>query len=106
MKDHGYAFFVKRPRTINDLCRPHRLEEESAYEVVKVVHLSAIDYENFITDMLADRQFIEDHSHLCVKAEVWKCLFVCRKGQESGILVMPEDKRFVGWAAYGISGET
>lgn len=99
MNDSNYAYFVKRPRTINDLCRPHRLEEERAYEIVKVVRLSAIDYENFITDMLADRQFIEDYSRLCAQEEVWNCLFICEKGQERGVLVMPEGECFVGWAA-------
>lgn len=103
MKGRDYAYFVNRPRTIHDLCRPHRPEEERAYEIVKVVRLSAIDYENFITDMLVDRQFIEDYSHLCAQEEVWKCLFISEKGHERGVLVMPEGECFVGWAAKSIS---
>lgn len=100
MKDRKYAYFVKLPRVINDLCRPHRPEDERSFEVVKVIYLAAIDYENFITDMLADRQFIEDHAHLCEQADTWKCLLVRRQGGNDGVLVMPADRCFVGWAGY------
>ena len=41
--------------------RPHPIEKERPYRIVTEIQLPAIDYENFITDMLADRQFIEDH---------------------------------------------
>ena len=64
------------------------------------VKLAKIDYENFITDMLADRQFIEDHAALCAKGEVWRCILVQQRGHADGVLVMPEDGCFVGWAAY------
>ena len=62
--------------------------------------LSAIDYENFITDMLADRQFIEDSADLCEKGEVWRCLLVQKRGCQDGVLVLPEEGCFVGYAAY------
>jgi hypothetical protein len=61
----GSAYFVERPRTMADLSVPHPFERERLYEVVKTVKLARIDYENFITDLLADRQFIEDHAALC-----------------------------------------
>ena len=66
MKKTGYAYFVESPRTIDDLMEPYPIEQETAYEIVKTVKLSGIDYENFITDMIADRQFIEDHAALRV----------------------------------------
>ena len=50
--------------------------------------------------MLADRQVIEDYGKRCKKGEVWECLFVRRKGQNNGVLIMPEHDCFVGWAAY------
>lgn len=100
MNDCNYAYFVKRPRTINDLCRPHRPEEERPFEVAKVIRLAAIDYENFITDMLADRQFIEDNALLCEQEDTWRCLLVCRQGSSDGVLVMPVERCFVGWAGY------
>ncbi len=97
---HGYAYFVERPRRIEDLKVPHLIEKERPYWIVTEIQLPAIDYENFITDMLADRQFIEDHGRRCKKGEVWDCLLVRRRGQPDGVLVMPEDGRFVSWAAY------
>ena len=71
MKKPGYAHFVESPRTIDDLMEPHPIEQETAYEIVKTVKLSGIDYENFITDMIADRQFIEDNAALCSQGRTW-----------------------------------
>ena len=96
----GYAFFVERPRRIEDLMVPHPLEKERLYRIVTEIRLPAIDYENFISDMLADREFIEDHGRRCKKGEVWDCLLVRRRGCTDGVLIMPEDGCFVGWAAY------
>ena len=100
----GYAYFVERPRRIEDLMVPHLIELERPYRIVTEIQLPVIDYENFITDMLADRQFIEDHGRRCKKSEVWACLLVRRRGQPNGVLVMPEDGCFVGWAAYFFNG--
>ena len=94
------AYFVKAPRRIKDLRALHSVEEERAYKVVKQVKLAMIDYENFITDMVADRQFIEDSAALCSKDETWLCILVQQRGRTDGVLVMPEDGCFVGWAAY------
>lgn len=80
--------------------QPHPIEREHAYEIVKQVKLAKIDYENFITDMVADRQFIEDNANLCSKDEIWRCILVQQHGRTNGVLVMPEDGCFVGWAAY------
>ena len=100
MPQTGYAYFVEKPRVLEDLTKPHLLEQERPFEVVKAVKLGTIDYENFITDMIADRQFIEDNADLCSKGEIWKCLLVQKRGSHGGILVMPEDKCYVGYAAY------
>ena len=99
MKKPGYAHFVESPRTIDDLMEPHPIEQETAYEIVKTVKLSGIDYENFITDMIADRQFIEDNAALCSQGETWRCLLVQRRGRTGGVLVVPADSCHVGWAA-------
>ena len=100
MKKNSYAYFVESPRTTNDLMVPHPIEQERIYEIVKTIKLSGIDYENFITDMVADRQFIEDNANLCSKDEAWRCILVQQGGRTDGVLVMPEDGCFVGWAAY------
>lgn len=100
MHGTGYAYFVRHPRTIDDLSCPHPVEREQPYSIVKTVTLSAIDYENFLTDMLADRQFIEDSAALCGTGDTLRCLFVRRHGLRSGVLVMPEKRRWVGYAAW------
>ena len=88
----GYAYFVERPRTIDDLRQPHPIESEKPYEIVKVISLAGIDYENFITDMVADRQFLEDNATLCSKnGSVLRCLLVKRRKADAGILVVPDE---------------
>ena len=99
MKKPGYAHFVESPRTIDNLMELHPIEQETAYEIVKTVKLSGIDYENFITDMIADRQFIEDNAVLCSQGETWRCILVQRRGRTGGVLVVPADSCHVGWAA-------
>ena len=100
MKITGKAYFVSNPRRIEDLTVLHLVEWERLFEVAKTVKLTKIDYENFITDMVADRQFIEAHATFCSKGEAWRCILVQQRGHADGVLVMPEDGCFVGWAAY------
>ena len=95
-----YAYFVECPRTIEDLLQPHLAEHELPYEIIKTVRLAWIDYVNFITDMLADRQFLVENAKLCSKdGETIRCILVkpCRGGDD-GILVVPENA-WVGLAA-------
>ena len=99
MLNHGYAYFVQRPRIIEELIVPHPIERERPFCIAATVELARIDYENFITDMLADRQFLEDHAALCSKGEVWTCILVRQRGRTDGVLVLPEGC-YVGWAAY------
>ncbi len=96
----GFAYFVESPRTIEDLLAPHPIEQETQYEIVNTVKLAKIDYENFITDMIADRQFIEENAALCAQGGVWRCLLVQQRGRTDGVLVVPVDGCYVGWAAY------
>lgn len=100
MSRTGKAYFVPDPSRIDDLSVPHLITDERPYEIVKTIILGAIDYGNFITDMMADRTFIEESHTLCGKDEVWRCLFIRQRGKTDGVLVMPEDGSFVGWAAY------
>jgi len=102
MKNRNTAYFVRCPRTIEELKKPHLIEHERPYEVAKAVILAAIDYKNFITDMVADRQFLEDNAALCSEGETMKCLFVHQRGKQDGILAVPATKHpcFVKWAAF------
>lgn len=99
MQKNGYAYFVEHPRRINDLNILHAVDQESPYEIVKEIYLSIIDYENFITDMTVDRAFIENNAHLCENGKIKKCLYVHGRNPDTGILVIPEDCCWVGWAA-------
>ena len=94
------AFFVRTPKTVADLWRPHLAEQERSYKIVKTIILSGIAYENFSLDLLVDRQFIEDNAALCSEDPVWNCMFVHQRGRTDGILVIPEMGSYVKWAAY------
>lgn len=100
MRKTGFAFFIKRPRILEDLLKPHLLNQEHQYEIFETIVLSKIDYENFITDMLADRMFFENKSVLCQPGEVWKCLLIHQRGKSDGVLAIPEKEGYLGWAAY------
>ena len=100
MEKTGFAYFVESPRIIEDLLAPHPIEQETQYEIVNTVKLAKIDYENFITDMIADRLFIEGNAALCAQGGVWRCLLVQQRGRTDGVLVVPVDGCYVGWAAY------
>ena len=94
------AFFVFRPRRIDDLLVPHFLEREHQYQIVADVTLKAIDYENFAEDLLADREFLEPYAEHCDKGTIYRCIFVHQKGSKEGILIVPEQGCFVSCAAY------
>ena len=100
MDIHGYAYFVERPRRLEDLLCPHLIERERPYGIVTAAQFPKIDYENFVTDMLADRKFIEDYGKRCRAGDVWDCLLMQQRGRADGVLVLPEQGCFVSWAAY------
>jgi len=99
METNGTAYFVEHPSRINDLLVIHALDHEAPYEIVKDIYLSAIDYENFIADMTVDRDYIERYADLCTDGEIKKCLFIHSRNVHSGVLVVPEDRCWVKYAA-------
>ena len=96
------AYFVRMPFRIENLWHPHLAESEQPYVVEKTIFLSSIDYENFVTDLCADRWFIEENTHLCVidDNDIWHCILVKRKKRPDGILVMSDGRNYPLWAAY------
>ncbi len=96
------AYFVRMPFRIEDLRRPHLASSERPYVVEKTVLLSSIDYENFVTDLCVDRQFIEENAGLCFVDDdgVWHCILAKRKNRPDGVLVMSDGRDFPLWAAY------
>ena len=98
MTKTGRSYFVRNPREIGDLRAPHLIEREQPYEIVTTVTLSGIDYENFITDMFADRRFLEENAPFCSSGATMRCLLVRPRGKDNGVLVVP-DGAFVALAA-------
>lgn len=91
------AFFVFRPRTVSDLSIGNGDGKWREYRIVKTVRLSRIEYENFTTDLLADRQFIEDSAPLCTGPE--DCLLITGMQRQQELLVIPWQGCFVRYAA-------
>ena len=100
MKKTGTAYFVANARVGEELIRPHLLEQEKLYEIIRTVTLGKIDYENFITDMLVSRDYLEDPEGLCSQGHTWHCVFVRQKRRADGFLVIPDMDGFIQWAAY------
>ena len=99
MSNTGFAVFSERPRRVEELTHPRSPEAKREYEVVKTIRLAKIDYENFIADMAADRQFLEDNAALCSgSGPVIRCLRVTCRGADGSVLVVP-DKAWVDIAA-------
>ena len=88
------------PRVWEELLRPHLLEQERPFEIVKTIPLECIDYENFITDMLVARDYLENPDEQSFRSQKWQCFFVHQRGRADGVLVMPDRDGFVEWAAW------
>jgi hypothetical protein len=95
------AFFVKYPSRIEHLRRLHLLTEERPFSIVGRVLLPRIDYENFITDMTVERQFLEKWARCRARRDGARpCGLVRQRGRRDGVLVVPDREGFVIWAAY------
>ena len=91
------AYFVSRPRRVEEL----REREGGAwlpYRITAEVRLKAIDYENFATDLLADRAFLEEASGCGEEGGLIRCLCVTCRGRAS-LLVLPDGTGRVALAA-------
>lgn len=91
------AFFVFRPRRAEDLTVRNPDGKWMEFRIVKTITLNRVDYENFITDLLADRQFIEDVAALCkIRGD---CLLVTTRTQQPELLIIPWKGCYVRYAA-------
>ena len=84
------AWFVFRPRRAEDLTVRNPEGKWMVYRIVKTICMSRIDYENFTTDMLADRQFIEDNAALCARGAVWRCIQLYAVHRVQHGLILPD----------------
>lgn len=96
------AHFVSYPYRIEDLKRPYLVTQTKPYIIEKEVVLAKIDYENFITDLCVDREYIEENCSLMKIDDqgIWHCIFVRQKNKNDGILVMSDGTVFPKWCAY------
>ena len=91
------AYFLRRPRRIEEL----RAEEDGRrrpYRVISSLRLGGMDNEIFVTDLLADRAFLEDVPGCGEDGKVLCCLRVSCPGRED-ILVVPDGTSHVELAA-------
>ena len=80
------AFFVFRPRTAADLSDPDAVLRE--VRIVKTICLNSISFENFTTDLLADRLFLGDNTGFCTEKD--DCLLISGRGYMEELLVIPQ----------------
>lgn len=105
MKPTRQAFFINKPRAITDLMSPHFLDDEEEFLISQRIELRPIDYENFITDFLVERDYIEsaanqDDEQNEEQNYVSKCLLISKTGNTDGILVIPQKNGYIERAAY------
>ncbi len=101
MKPTKQAYFINKPRILTDLISPHFTSDERAFEIAKRIDLRPIDYENFVTDLRVEREYIENSAHISEKqSDVFNCLFISKSGNNDGVLVVPDKNGFVESAAF------
>jgi len=76
------------------------VDDAAPYEVVETVALDKLGYDNFASDMLVSRDFLEEYAADCgVGADgVTRCLLVECEGRDS-LLIVPERDGYVEYAA-------
>ena len=100
MEMNGRAWFVRRPRDLEALRVLHPLDGERSFRVAAELFLEELDFQNFITDLAADRPFLERYAPLCACGEEPLCLLVRCAGDRNGILAVPDQDGFAEWAAW------
>ena len=91
------AYFIRRPRRIEEL-RAEENGQRRPYRIVKTLRLGGMDYENFVTDLLADRAFLENVPGCGEVGPLVRCLCVTCRGRDS-VLVLPDGTGHVALAA-------
>ena len=78
--------------------RPHLVERERSFEIAEQVTVRKLDYENFIWDMIPEREFLLAGYGPCY--DPMRCLLVRYRGAKDGILVTTVRPELVEYAAY------
>ena len=95
------ARFISRPRRIEEL-RDFGIGVLRPYQIVSTVCLGGVDYENFVTDLLADRAFLENVPGCGQEGPLVCCLCVTCRGRDS-VLVLPDSTGHVALTALLLS---
>ena len=97
----GSAFFVFSPRCADDFNQPFPLDRIQPYRIIGRIALNGMNYENFATDMLVEREYLEPFEELCSTGAVYECVLVIRQGNKrTGILVIPDSGGYIKCAAH------
>lgn len=96
----GKAVFVFMPRRLDEILCPTSPVKEKSYQVVQKIALKKIAYENFLSDMVVARDFLEMPGQPSIDDQILKCLLVFSPGVKGEILVAANEKGFVQYAAY------
>ena len=100
------AYFLRKPRRIEELWRPHLPGKETPFEIVRRISLGRTDYDNFTQDMLVCRGFLTGMEMECSFGEISRCLFIHAKGKRDGVLVAEIEEGCVRVAALWTQKET
>lgn len=97
----GKAYFIFTPRNGEEFQQPHLIDHEKPYRIVGNIALSSIDYENFETDMLVERKYLEPYEECCRTGEIYACVLVHKKADDQhGFLVIPDSGGYIQCAAW------
>lgn len=96
----GRAGFVFKPRRLDEVLEPASPLEEKNYQVVQKIALEKITYENFVSDMVVARDFLEMPDQQAMDDDDLKCLLIFSPGVKGEVLVAANEKGFVRYAAY------
>ncbi len=97
---YPFANFIKHPFSIADLRTPCLTKKLKRYKIVKKIAISNIDYDNFISDLCVERDFIKKNKLCCfIHDNVYHCIYVHKKNSEKGILIMPDGADSPTWVA-------
>ena len=85
------AVFIWGPRTEEEMKTTSAMGALLEYEIVKTVRLGWMEYENFATDMLVDREFLEEAAEITRTSpgQPARCVLVRKRFSKKGILVIP-----------------
>ena len=97
---NGWAWFVRRPKDLEELRALHPLDGERPFRVSAELFLEEMEFQTFSADLYADRGFLERYAFLCSAGETMTCLLVRCAGDRNGILAVPGKDGFIEWAAW------